>query len=201
VFKMTPEQAVAFFVFSVAAAGTPGPSNTLLTATGANVGVLRGLPALVGVAAGMGLMMFVVAFGLGTVILDNPIVLAGVKWCGAAFLCWLAWKIATAGRASDAAGGKPIGFVGAATFQWINPKSWLVCASAVATFLDRGAGSALEQSAAFGLTFVLASLPSCFPWLAFGAVLQRFLRSERALRVFNGAMGALLAASVILFIW
>ncbi len=196
---MTPEQALAFVVFSVAAAGTPGPSNALLTASGANVGVLRGLPALLGVAAGMGLLMFVVAFGLGTVILDNPFVLTGVKWCGAAVLCWLAWKIATAGGPS-AAGGEPIGFLGAAAFQWINPKSWLVCASAAATFLDQGAGSALGQSAAFGLTFALASLPSCFPWLAFGAVLHRCLRSGRALRVFNGAMGALLAASVVLFI-
>src|SRR6202048_1320761 len=92
---MTLEQAVAFFVFSVVAAGTPGPSNALLTATGANAGVVRGLPALLGVAAGMGLMMFVVAFGLGSVLLDNPIVLTVVKWCGAAVLCWLAWKIAT----------------------------------------------------------------------------------------------------------
>jgi threonine/homoserine/homoserine lactone efflux protein len=60
--------------------------------------VLRGLPALLGVAAGMGLMMFVVAFGLGAVILHNPFVLAGVRWCGDAFLCWLAWKIATAAK-------------------------------------------------------------------------------------------------------
>ena len=198
---MTMEQAVAFFIFSVAAAGTPGPSNALLTATGANVGVLRGLPCLFGVAIGMGLMMFVVAFGLGSVILGHPIVLEGVKWCGAGVLGWLAWKIATAGRASATAAGKPVGFAGAATFQWINPKSWLVCASATATFLEDGAGSALGQSAAFGLVFVLASLPSCFPWLAFGAVLHRFLRSERALRIFNGSMGALLAASVILFVW
>jgi threonine/homoserine/homoserine lactone efflux protein len=109
-------------------------------------------------------------------------------------------KIATADRPSAATGGRPIGFVGAAAFQWINPKSWLVCASAAATFLDQRAGNALGQSAAFGLTFVLASLPSCFPWLAFGAVLQRFLRSQRALRIFNGAMGLLLAASVILII-
>src|SRR6266849_3690228 len=126
---MTVEQAVAFFVFSVAAAATPGPSNALLTATGANVGVLRGLPALLGVAAGMGLMMFVVAFGLGSVILDNPIILTGVRWCGATVLLWLAWKIATAHGASSATGGKPIGFFGAAAFQWVNPKSWLVCAS------------------------------------------------------------------------
>ena len=96
------------------AAGTPGPSNALLTSTGANVGVLRGLPTLLGVAVGMGLMMFVVAFGLGSVILDNPIVLTGVKWCGAAVLCWLAWKIATASRPSAAASGKPIGLFGAA---------------------------------------------------------------------------------------
>jgi threonine/homoserine/homoserine lactone efflux protein len=198
---MTPEQALAFFLFSVAAAGTPGPSNALLTATGANVGVLRGLPCLLGVALGMGVMMFVVAFGLGSVILRNPMLLEGVKWCGAAVLCWLAWKIATAGRAGAAAGGSPVGFLGAAAFQWINPKSWLVCASAAATFLTDGANSALAQSAAFALLFILASLPSCFPWLAFGAVLQRVLRSERARRTFNGVMGALLAASVLLIFW
>jgi threonine/homoserine/homoserine lactone efflux protein len=198
---MTPEQAVAFFLFSVAAAGTPGPSNALLTATGANVGVRRGLPCLLGVSLGMGLMMFLVAFGLGSVILRHRLVVEGVKWCGAAVLGCLAWKIATAGRGGAESAGPPVGFLGAAAFQWINPKSWLVCASAAATFLDDGAGSALGQSAAFGLTFVLASLPSCLPWLAFGAVLQRLLRSERARRIFNGAMGGLLAASVILMIW
>ena len=198
---MTLEQGFAFFLFSVAAAGTPGPSNALLTATGANVGVLRGLPCLFGVALGMGLMMFLVAFGLGSVILHHPVVLEGVKWCGAAVLGWLAWKIATAGGSGATATGPPVGFLGAAAFQWINPKSWLVCASAAATFLEDGASSALAQSAAFGLTFVLASLPSCFPWLAFGAVLQRVLRSERARRICNGVMGALLAASVLLIFW
>lgn len=198
---MTREQAVAFLLFSVAAAGTPGPSNALLTATGANVGVVRGLPCLFGVSAGMGLMMFVVAFGLGSVIVHHPVVLEGVKWCGAAVLGWLAWKIATSARAGITASGPPVGFLGAAAFQWINPKSWLVCASAAATFLEDGASGALAQSAAFGLAFMAASLPSCLPWLAFGAVLQRVLRSERARRIFNVAMGALLAASVILIFW
>ncbi|HLJ61768.1 MAG TPA: LysE family translocator [bacterium] len=197
---MTREQAIAFFVFSVAAAGTPGPSNVLLTATGASVGVLRGLSSLLGVAIGMAWMMFIVAFGLGSAILNNPFVLKGVKWCGAAVLCWLAWKIATARRAGAATDGKPIGLIGAAAFQWVNPKSWLVCASAAATFLHEGPGSALGQSAALGLVFFLACLPSCFPWLAFGAVLLRALRSERAFRLFSVAMGALLASSVILFI-
>jgi threonine/homoserine/homoserine lactone efflux protein len=197
---MTRDQILAFLLFSVAAAGTPGPSNVLLTATGAQVGVLRGLPCLLGVALGMAVMMFLVAFGLGSVILDNPLVIRGVKWCGAAVLCWLAWKVATAPRPGTGPEAKPVGFLGAASFQWVNPKSWLVCASAAATFLDEGAGSALGQSVNFGLLFLVACLPSCFPWLAFGSVLQRFLRSERAFRIFNGAMGALLAGSVILFL-
>ena len=197
---MTSEGAVAFLLFAVVAAGTPGPSNLLLTATGANVGVLRGLPCLFGVSAGMGVMMFVVAFGLGSVVLANPTVLRVLNWIGAGFLLWLSWKIATAGRSDEAAGGKPVGFVGAAAFQWVNPKSWLVCASAASTYLGAASGSALGQATAFGTLFVLASLPCCFVWLAFGATAQRFLRTERARRAFNIAMGALLAGSVVLIV-
>src|SRR5258708_1464433 len=195
---MTPEQTVAFLGFSIVLAGTPGPSNALLTATGANVGVVRGLPAVVGVAVGMGLLMFVVVFGLGTLILENPLVLTAVKWAGAGVLLWLAWKIATSHRAGGDA--RPIGFFGAAAFQWINPKSWLACTSAAAAFLDQSRGSAHMQAATLALIFVLAALPCLFVWLAFGAVVQRALRSERALRIFNITMGALLAASVWLFI-
>jgi threonine/homoserine/homoserine lactone efflux protein len=197
---VTSEQAVAFFVFAVAAAGTPGPSNALLTATGASVGVARGIPALLGVAAGMAALMFVVAFGLGALLVQTPFLLTALKIGGAAVLCWLAWKIGTSPRPGGASGASPIGFFGAAGFQWINPKSWLVCASAAATFLDPRAGNPLEQAAGLSVTFVLACLPSCFPWLAFGAVLHRVLRSDRAWRIFSGAMGLLLAASVLLVV-
>jgi threonine/homoserine/homoserine lactone efflux protein len=197
---MTAEQALSFFLFAVAAAGTPGPSNALLNATSAEVGVRRGLPCLLGVGLGMGLMMFVVAFGLGRAILGSPRLLEAVKWCGAAVLIWLAVRIATAGRGA-AASGPPVGFVGAAAFQWVNPKAWLVCASAAATFLQPGRDGALAQSATFALVFVAAALPSGLPWLAFGAILHRWLRDDRARRAFNVVMGALLAASVALILW
>jgi threonine/homoserine/homoserine lactone efflux protein len=197
---MTREQAVAFFLFSVAAAGTPGPSNVLLMATGSQVGVRRGLGCLLGVGLGMAVMMFVVAFGLGSVILRAPMLLRVMQWGGAAFLLWLAWKIATARPSGGGPAAEPVGFTGAAAFQWINPKSWLVCASAAATFLDRQAGTALGQSAALGLVFLAACLPSCLPWLAFGAGMQRIIRSDRASRIFNGVMAALLAASVLLIL-
>jgi threonine/homoserine/homoserine lactone efflux protein len=195
------EQAIAFLLFAVVAAITPGPSNLILTSTGATVGVLRGLPCLFGVAVGMGLMMFLVAFGLGTLVLESPLILQGFKWCGIGFLLWLSWKIATAGRSEAKKDQYRIGFWQAAGFQWINPKSWLVCAGAVGTYLQTGAGSALDQSLYFGLLFVVAALPSCFVWLAFGAAFQSILRTERALKVFTIALGALLAGSVVMFMW
>jgi threonine/homoserine/homoserine lactone efflux protein len=79
----------------VVAAVTPGPSNIMLTAAGANVGLLHGLPCLLGVASGMGLMMFLVPLGLGSVVLRYPVALKALNWGGAAFLLWLSWKIAT----------------------------------------------------------------------------------------------------------
>lgn len=199
---MTAEQAIAFFLFAVVAAITPGPSNLILTSTGAAVGVLRGLPSLFGVAAGMGLMMFLVAFGLGSLVHDSPIVYQGLKWAGVGFLLWLSWKIATARPGGGTSEEKrPVGFWGAAAFQWVNPKSWLVSASAAGTYLHAAADPVFIQAASFGLLFVLAALPSCLVWLAFGATMQRLLHGERASRIFNIAMGALLAGSVILFIW
>lgn len=194
---MSTEQAIAFFVFAIVAAVTPGPSNLILTSTGAAVGVLRGLPCLLGVAIGMGLMMFLVAFGLGSLVLESPVILLGLKWCGVGFLLWLAWKIATAHHGEATGNSHRVGFWQAAAFQWVNPKSWLVCAGAVGAYLRTDAGGAFEQSLAFGLLFVLAALPGCFVWLAFGAAVQRLLRAPPAMRAFNIAMGALLAGSII----
>jgi threonine/homoserine/homoserine lactone efflux protein len=198
---MSTEQVQAFLVFAVVAAVTPGPSNVMLTATGANVGVLRGLPCLFGVGAGMGVMLFLVAYGLGSLVLGSPIVLEALKWCGAAFLLWLSWKIATAGKGGAAHRERPLGFLGAALFQWINPKSWLVSASAAGTYLQADAGTAVAQSLAIGALFVAAAIPSGFVWLAAGVGLQRVLDSPRRLRAFNVAMGAMLASSVIWFVW
>jgi threonine/homoserine/homoserine lactone efflux protein len=198
---MTASQAIAFLLFAVVAAITPGPSNLILTSTGASVGLLRGLPCLGGVVIGMGLMMFLVAFGLGNVVLASPGLIMLLKWGGIGFLLWLSWKIATAGHSDTTTDKQPLGFWGAAAFQWINPKSWLVSVSAVSTYLHPVAGTAFIQALGFGLLFLLAALPSCFIWLAFGASLQRFLATKRAARIFNIAMGVLLAGSVLLFIW
>ena len=76
----------------------------------------------------------------------------------------------------------------------------LTCASAAGTFLAAGAGSPIAQAAALGGLFAVVALPSGLVWLAFGAAVQRVLREERRLRIFNAAMGALLALSIALIL-
>ncbi|HUC22617.1 MAG TPA: LysE family translocator [Streptosporangiaceae bacterium] len=195
-----PARLIAFVTFAAVVAGTPGPSNALLTAIGARVGVRQGLASLLGQVTGMGTMLFAITLGAGDVLLAHPLALQVLKWGGAAVLGWMAWQIATAGHA-EAATNASAGFLGMAAFQWINPKGWLVSVAVVATFLDRHAGAAVAQAAIIAVLFMLVALPSCLPWLAFGATLQRFLRTPRARRVLNIAMGALLAASTILLVW
>jgi threonine/homoserine/homoserine lactone efflux protein len=195
-----PTRLIAFVTFAAVVAGTPGPSNALLTAIGARVGVRQGLASLLGQVTGMGTMLFAITLGVGDVLLAHPCALQALKWGGAAVLCWMAWHIATAGHAEQATNARA-GFLGMAAFQWVNPKGWLIGVAAVATFLDRRAGGALAQAAILAVLFTLVALPSCLPWLAFGAALQRFLRTSSARRVLNSAMAALLAASAIPLVW
>src|SRR5262249_17720214 len=124
--RMTNEQVTAFLLFAFVAAVTPGPSNIMLTAPGAPPAGRGGLPCLLGVPPGMGLMMFLVPLGLGSLVLGHPLLLKALNWGGALVLLWLSWKIATSDSRIDAtAGSNPVGYLGAAIFQWVNPKSWL----------------------------------------------------------------------------
>jgi threonine/homoserine/homoserine lactone efflux protein len=198
---MTLAQTLPFLIFSLVAAITPGPSNVMITATGSAAGIVRGLPCVAGSAAGMASLMFTAALGLGQLILGHPEILRVMNWCGAAFLLWLAWKIAKAGRAAEAGATEPVGFFGAAFFQWVNPKGWLVAVGAAGTYLQPDAGSQLLQAVVFAVLFFLTALPSGFVWLVLGASMQGWLRNERSARIFNGVMALALAASVLMIFW
>jgi threonine/homoserine/homoserine lactone efflux protein len=195
---MTLEQGIAYFVFALVAAITPGPSNTMILATGSTVGVARGVPCVLGTSVGMGLLLACSALGLGQLVTSQPTLLRALNWCGAALLLWLAWRIATAGRASEQTAAKPVGFLGAAVFQWFNPKAWLVAVSAAGAYLQATGQSPYAQAAAFGALFFTAALPSGLVWLTLGALVHRLLRDERTARTFNIVMGIALAASVTL---
>jgi len=194
--SMTPDAMVAFFVFALVAAVTPGPSNVMVLAAGARAGLVGGLPCLAGVVAGMALLIGAAALGLGGVITALPGALGLLRWGGAGLLLWLAWKIASAPPMAAGARGDPVGFWQALAFQWVNPKSWIVGASAAATY-GAASGGTPARALLMGALFAAAATPSCLLWLAAGGALQRALTDARRARVFNAVMGMLLAASVV----
>lgn len=198
---MTIEQSVPFLIFSLVAAITPGPSNVMITATGSAAGIARGLPCALGAAAGMAVLLFTAALGLGQLILGYPEILQVMNWCGAAFLLWLAWKIARAGSAGEPTATRPVGFFGAAFFQSVNPKGWLVAVGAASTYLQPHTGSQVLQALVMAALFFTVAFPSGLVWLVLGASMQGLLRNERHARVFNIAMALALAASVLMILW
>jgi threonine/homoserine/homoserine lactone efflux protein len=197
---MTREQIIAFFIFAVVAAVTPGPSNVMVMVAGARAGVAGGLACLSGVVAGMAMMMAAAGLGLGGVVLAWPQALVLLKWCGAVFLLWLAWNVASAPPMTHPAAGDPVGFWKALAFQWVNPKSWIVSISAAGTYGAAGDAAAVQQAATLAAVFASAALPSCALWLVFGAAMQHWLVDETRARIFSVAMGIALAASVVLVV-
>jgi threonine/homoserine/homoserine lactone efflux protein len=193
---MTGQETIGFLGFAAVAALTPGPSNAMLAAAGAMGGFRRGLPTLLGIALGMASMIFVLGLGFAGVLLAHPAGLWAVKLAGAALLLWLAWAIATAEGQPDAR--PPVGLLLAALLQWGNPKSWVVSASAVATYLGPQASGPWRDAGELAALFLLGCLPSLSAWLWLGAALKTLLRDRSAARRFNRLMGLCLAASVIL---
>ncbi len=186
---------LALVVFCVVSSVTPGPNNLMLMASGVNYGVRRTLPHLLGVSFGFALMVALVGLGLDALFRFAPWAFSVMKYAGAAYLLWLAAKIARAGVVKDgAAAGRPLGFLGAAAFQWINPKGWVIAVSALTAY---AASEDYATSVAVVALVYLACLPCSALWVVFGAAMRRFLANDRHARAFNWTMAALLVASIL----
>lgn len=192
---MPSELLWALLLFVVVTLFTPGPNNTMLMTTGLNFGFRRGLPHLWGVALGFAVMVLTVGLGLGAVFQAYPAAYTVLKYAGAAYLLYLAWQIATAGELKEgAARGRPIAFMEAAAFQWLNPKGWVMAVGAVSTYAAVAAFpfNMLLMAALFGSLGILSSAT----WLGFGTGLKRLLTSPAAVRAVNITMALLLVASL-----
>lgn len=187
---------LAVLPFALSTTLTPGPNTIMVTASGATFGFRRTVPHMLGIVIGFPLMMIGVGLGLGELFQARPVLHAALRWVGAAYLLFLAWKIATA-RPRDAAGapGRPLSFLQSAGFQWVNPKAWVMSISAMATYTTVG-GDTRREAVVIVAVFAAITVPAIAAWAAFGVGVGRLLRSERALRLFNGAMAALLVASL-----
>ncbi len=186
-----------FLSFAVATTVTPGPNNIMVTASGANFGFRRTVPHMLGIAVGFPVMTVAVGWGLGEVFLAYPALHQLLKHVGAAYLLFLAWKIASAGRSDTAPStGRPMTFLQAAAFQWVNPKAWIMAIGAVTTYTTVG-GNPILETLAIAAIFALVCLPSTSMWILFGVAIGRLLQSNVALRIFNVVMALLIVASLL----
>jgi threonine/homoserine/homoserine lactone efflux protein len=194
---MSVQTFYAVLLFSVVMGFTPGPNNMMLASSGARYGVRRTLPHLLGVTVGFPVMILLVGLGLASLLLASPRLQLAMKIVSCAYLLWLAVQIGRSKSAGDTASGKPMTFLAAAAFQWINPKAWLMAVGAISAYTS-GSGTQLYiQVAIIALLNTGACLASTATWTAFGAAIRRFLRTPETLRLFNLLMALLLASSTI----
>ncbi|WP_339533025.1 LysE family translocator [Pseudomonas mucidolens] len=186
----------AFALFAFVSSITPGPNNTMLLASGVNFGFRRSMPHALGISLGFMVLVISVGLGLGEVFKALPGAYATLRYVGAAYLLYLAWKIATSSPLSDDTHGNhtPMTFLGAAVFQWVNPKAWVMALGAITTYTP--AQGYFTNVLVIAVVFALINLPSVCVWAGFGSSLRSVLRNPRWLRVFNGSMAALLVLSL-----
>ncbi|MDP1642869.1 MAG: LysE family translocator [Phenylobacterium sp.] len=191
----TPQLLGALGLFAFASSITPGPNNAMLMTSGANYGFARTLPHLAGVVLGFTILLLAVGFGLGGLFSAHPTAHTALKALGAAYLLWLAWKIAGAeGMGERAASARPFTFLQAAGFQWVNPKAWTMAVGVAAAYVPQQ-GGVLDMLIA-GLVVFAISIPCAAAWAGSGVALRRLLEEPSALRLFNWTMAALLLASL-----
>lgn len=187
-----PETFIAYVVFAAVAAFTPGPNNLMVSASGANFGYRRTLQHVMGVTIGFPVMLVAIGLGIGTVFTEYPAAHTALKYVGAAYLLFLAWQIVSArppGEKDDEEhiGGKPLNFMQAALFQWVNPKAWTVNVSAIAAYTtleNYGWQLTMMVIAAGIIAFLSAST-----WTLFGQGISKLLSTPFQHRVFNAFMG------------
>ena len=187
---------IAFVMFATVMFFTPGPNNIMLLSSGLTYGFRPTIPHIMGITVGFAFMIGAVGLGLGTIFIAYPVLQTILKYAGVAYLVYLAWAIAMSEPPSAEQDNRrgPMTFWGAAMFQWVNAKGWVMV---IGTITAYAAIAAYPWNIAIqvGLSLLLGIL-SCTAWALFGSALRPVLTSRRAVRTFNIVMAVLLLASL-----
>lgn len=190
----------ALVIFTFVMTFTPGPNTMMLLASGVNFGFRATVPHMTGITLGFGLMTLIVGMGLGEIFKFYPLLYTLLGYAGAAYMLFLAWKIATTQSMGEGkAGRKPMTFLQAALFQWVNPKAWVMAVTAITTY-------SLPHAYTFSVLvltgmFMAMAVPGCSTWILFGTGLRRWLDNPTRLRIFNVTMAVLLVLSLVPAFW
>ncbi len=192
---MTAATLLALITFAFVTSITPGPNNMMLFASAVNFGFKRTIPHMLGIGGGFLTLLLGVGFGLGAILKTYPVVFTILKFAGGIYLLYIAWKIVTSRSLSEgSASARPMTFLEAAAFQWVNPKAWVMAAGAMTTYPVPENYTATVLIIA--TVFAAVNVPSVSCWAGFGSALREWLSVPLRLKWFNVSMGILLAFSL-----
>jgi threonine/homoserine/homoserine lactone efflux protein len=191
--------ALAFLAAAVPTFFTPGPNNLMLMASTAKFGAVRTVPHMLGISVGFPLMVFVVGLGLGEVFNAYPWLKTVLKWVAAANFLWLAWTLLGLKIGDKQATERPLTFLQAASFQWVNPKAWAMAVSFVALVVQPGEGRIMTL-AVLALGCLLLGPFSSSLWMLGGSGLQALLKRTGTERFLGIILAGLMLVAVVLFL-
>ena len=186
------------FYFMFIASITPGPNNVMLTASGMNFGYLRTLPHIAGIVSGFQVLILLCAFGMGSIYQAFPQIEIVLKALGAAYLLYLAYRIATAGRVGlkdrSKKATRPLNFFEAFSFQFINPKG--VVFSLAAISILPGGLTLLEICTIIFISTLINSIIATHTWTLFGKMIAALFRDDKIRHIINIVLAVLLLATI-----
>ena len=123
-------------IFAASQVGTPGPANMALLATGARYGFRAALPFVAGVAFGKQLIIWPIGFGLMELSARAPWLFEGLKYLSAAYIIWLAWKVANLRLSQSHTTDRAPGFAAGLIVHPLNPKAWALIVGGFTAFVS-----------------------------------------------------------------
>lgn len=135
---------LGFILAGLALTGSPGPATLSLAAAGAAFGARRGLGYMVGIVAGVVVVMAIVASGIAGLMLALPRAAPVMATIAAAYIVWLAWRIATAPPLGERAGARPPSILAGFFLALANPKAYAAMAALFSGFVLIGERPGLD---------------------------------------------------------
>lgn len=192
-FELLAAISVYYFVMYA----TPGPNNSILTTSGIKFGFIRTIPNIFGIPTGHGIQLALVCFGLGALFTHFPILLNILKYLGAFYLLYLAWKMfGSLNVSSSEDKSTPLKYYEAILFQFVNPKAWVICITAVSLFYPR------DENIIIGTVFMVVmstviNIPSISMWALGGSVIRNYLTNEKLKKIIEYLLAILLVGTAI----
>jgi threonine/homoserine/homoserine lactone efflux protein len=183
-------------VFAASQIGTPGPANMALMATGARFGFRAALPFVAGVALGKQLVIWPVGFGLMELADQVPLLFVALKYLSAAYVLWLAWRVARMRLGQGGAAEDAPGFRAGLFVHPLNPKAWAMIVAAFTGFVEQGT-AAINATATIAAVLLACQIVLHPVWTLAGDRIAATMAGTPAERYLMLTLAALTAASVL----